>query len=281
MHTYTLRYAIKNKYEKLVKKAFFQLMVIPAQTERQKLISISTYSSLKETEYKSDNYLGFKTLQYSSQEPIHDFYFELEAEVQIDEVNPYDFLSEDGVKEHQLLNDLNFYLEHSKFLVATDLTKMNPKELKNEFRIQKNQNVFDYLVLLNQNIFQLLNYQAGVTTTDTTAHEVWELKTGVCQDYAHLFLAIARLNGIPARYTSGYLNQGEDLMGTSQTHAWVEAYVPFVGWIGFDPTNNLLVNHHYIKIAHGTDYRDCSPITGILETSGDQINTHAVSVINQ
>ena len=64
-------------------------------------------------------------------------------------------------------------------------------------------------------------------------------------------------------------------------HAWAEAFVPGLGWVGFDSTNNLLADHHYVKIAHGTDYRDCSPIVGILESSGMQRSIHSVTITNQ
>ena len=67
-------------------------------------------------------------------------------------------------------------------------------------------------------------------------------------------------------------------MGASQLHAWVEVLIPELDWVGFDATNNLLADYHYIKIAHGTDYQDCSPIVGVLETSGKQNSKHLVIV---
>ena len=120
-----------------------------------------------------------------------------------------------------------------------------------------------------------------ITDIDTRIDEVLHHRKGVCQDYAHLFIAICRKNKIPARYVSGYLNQGADFIGSSQMHAWVEALVPGLGWIGFDSTNNLLADHHYVKIAHGTDFRDCSPIVGILETSGMQRSIQSITITNQ
>ena len=80
---------------------------------------------------------------------------------------------------------------------------------------------------------------------------------------------------------SGYLDQGAGFVGTGQLHAWVEALIPELGWIGFDSTNDLLADHHYIKIAHGTDFTDCSPIIGVLESAGMQKSIHSVTVTNQ
>ncbi|MBK6283582.1 MAG: transglutaminase family protein [Draconibacterium sp.] len=141
--------------------------------------------------------------------------------------------------------------------------------------------VFDYLLKLNNFIFQLLDYSPESTDVNTPISEVLQIKKGVCQDFAHLFISVCRQNKIPARYVSGYLNQGAGFVGSSQLHAWVEALIPDLGWVGFDATNNLLADHHYIKIAHGTDYRDCSPIIGVLETTGSQKSTHSVTVTNQ
>ena len=92
-------------------------------------------------------------------------------------------------------------------------------------------------------------------------------EAGVCQDFTHLFLAIARKHKIPARYTSGYLHQGNGFKGDSQMHAWVECYIPEKGWLGFDPTNDLIALENHVKVAHGKDYQDCAPIKGILHTA--------------
>ncbi len=281
MHTYTVHYNIHNTYENPVNRAFYQLLVLPQNTVIQKLFDYSIDCSLKDSEYVSRNVFGFKLLQFTSQKPISEFHFQLQAMVEIEEFNPFGFISESPEKENALLQSLNFQIDQSTFLMDTPLTHL-PKGQADQWPKKKaDQGVFDFLRELNQEIHSSLTYAAGVTHTKTTSAEVSNLKQGVCQDYTHLFISIARASGIPARYTSGYLNQGSNRIGTTQTHAWAEAFIPFIGWIGFDPTNNLLVDHHYIKIAHGTDYKDCSPITGVLDTSGEQTNTHTVSIINQ
>ena len=91
---------------------------------------------------------------------------------------------------------------------------------------------------------------------------------GVCQDFSHVMIGILRHQQIAARYVSGYLNNEETSVHT-HLHAWVEVYIPFVGWKGFDPTNQLMEDEHYIKIAHGKDYLDCQTIKGILKTQED------------
>jgi transglutaminase-like putative cysteine protease len=107
-------------------------------------------------------------------------------------------------------------------------------------------------------------YQAASTHVHTHMREVLTARTGVCQDFAHVMLGLCRAMKIPARYVSGYLYNGpaEQLKGAQASHAWVEVYVPGHSWCGLDPTNNRLVDGHYVKVAVGRDYADVSPLKG-------------------
>jgi transglutaminase-like putative cysteine protease len=201
--------------------------------------------------------------------------------IQIQDFNPFSVSPLLPNEEFELINSIDFQIDNHIFLSATELTKM-PVALNFTFpKYSGDIQVFDYLLKLNNFIFQMLEYSPESTDVNTPISEVLDIRKGVCQDFAHLFISVCRQNKIPARYVSGYLNQGADFIGSSQLHAWVEAFIPELGWIGFDATNNLLADHHYIKIAHGTDYRDCSPIIGVLETLGTQKSTHTVTVTNQ
>jgi transglutaminase-like putative cysteine protease len=135
-----------------------------------------------------------------------------------------------------------------------------------------------FLNTLNLYTHQYINYTQGATSVHTTANDIFNFPKGVCQDYAHLFIAVCRYNGIPARYVSGYIFPDDQLLGALQMHAWVEAFVPDIGWIGIDPTNNIFTDTNFIKVSHGTDYNDCSPIKGILNTSGNNTTVHDVHV---
>jgi transglutaminase-like putative cysteine protease len=119
-----------------------------------------------------------------------------------------------------------------------------------------------------QGMSELVNrnytYQAGVTDVSTTVEHIIEGRQGVCQDFTHLLLGLCRAIDIPARYTSGYVvaDGQASSRGAGASHAWVEAFTPSHGWRGFDPTNNLLANEHYVKIAVGRDYHDVPPTRG-------------------
>jgi transglutaminase-like putative cysteine protease len=126
-------------------------------------------------------------------------------------------------------------------------------------------------------IFDTFTYRKGVTTVETTLDEVWRLKSGVCQDFAHMLLVMLRMIHIPSRYVSGYVCPNKNGMrGEGATHAWVEAYIPFFGWLGLDPTNNCLADETHVKLAVGKNFSDCSPVKGTYR--GTSKHTLEVSV---
>lgn len=120
----------------------------------------------------------------------------------------------------------------------------------------------------------VISYRRGVTDSGSTVRDVLRLKSGVCQDFAHLGLALLRRAGVPCRYVSGYLyKQGDDNL---ETHAWIEAFVPGLGWLGVDPTHGVPVSEHYVTLAVGRSYADVPPNRGVYR--GDAKETIAVAV---
>jgi len=101
--------------------------------------------------------------------------------------------------------------------------------------------------------------------------EIWKLKAGVCQDFAHILTLMLRLVGIPARYVSGYIctHRNTTMRGEGATHAWAEAYIPDYGWMGIDPTNNCIANETHVRLAVGRNFSDCSPVKGVYKGTSD------------
>jgi transglutaminase-like putative cysteine protease len=281
MQEFFLEYYIENKYESPVRKANFQLLVIPDSNSHQIVRELKFLCSETHESHRSKNIFGFETINYYIGKPFSEFWFKLSARIQKEEINPFYLSPLNPSSEFELINSLDFQIDNYLFLQATYLTRM-PAEVESPFPAYSGDiQIFDYLLELNTYIFQLLEYSPESTDVNTPIEEVLQIKRGVCQDYAHLFISVCRKNKIPARYVSGYLDQGAGFVGTGQLHAWVEAFIPGLGWIGLDSTNNLLADHHYIKIAHGTDFTDCSPIIGVLESAGMQKSIHSVTVTNQ
>ncbi len=128
-------------------------------------------------------------------------------------------------------------------------------------------------------VFDNFKYIKGVTNVESTLAEVWELKAGVCQDFAYLLLVFLRQIQIPARYVSGYICPNKNGMrGEGATHAWIEAFIPFNGWVGLDPTNNCEAGDLYVRLAVGRSFSDCSPVKGTYKGTAGQILEVGVSV---
>jgi transglutaminase-like putative cysteine protease len=128
-------------------------------------------------------------------------------------------------------------------------------------------------------IFTYFNYIKGITSVETTVAEILEHRSGVCQDFAHVMLEILRSLHIPSRYVSGYICPNKNGMrGEGATHAWVEAWIPGTGWAGIDPTNNIWVTNHHVKLAVGRNFNDCSPIKGTFKGPARQSLSVFVSI---
>ena len=130
------------------------------------------------------------------------------------------------------------------------------------------------LLELNLRIWTDMTYTSGVTNNSTTAAQVFKTRAGVCQDYAHFMLACLRSLGLPGRYVSGYLRTSPPAgqtkrRGADQSHAWVSAWLgQDIGWVDFDPTNNLLVSNEHVTLAWGRNFQDVSPLRGIILGGG-------------
>ena len=119
------------------------------------------------------------------------------------------------------------------------------------------------LDMLTLAISRDFEYNRAVTNVYSAVDEVLELRAGVCQDFAHLFIAVARAMGVPARYASGYVHFAGDKGATTASHAWGEAWVPGKGWIGYDATRPVRTSEHYVRVAVGRDYSDAAPTRGV------------------
>ncbi len=133
---------------------------------------------------------------------------------------------------------------------------------------------------LNQSIYGAFEYKQKATRVDSPIEEVLTSHQGVCQDFAHIFISLLRGMRIPARYVSGYLYHGSEDRDRSSdsTHAWVEAWLPGPGWVGFDPTNNLLSSGRHIRTAIGRDYADVPPTRGVFKGEASTKLTVSVAV---
>ena len=160
--------------------------------------------------------------------------------------------------------------ERWEYLTPSVFTRASPllDDFARELTLERGDDPLSTLRRMMREISARFEYKPHSTRVDSPIDEALEARRGVCQDFAHIFIALARPLGIPTRYVSGYLYRdaaSHDRSTDGATHAWVEAFLPEVGWIGFDPTNNLIAQDRHIRVAVGRDYADVPPTRGVYK----------------
>lgn len=237
---------------------------------------------------------------FDTRSPHDELAIQAESLVVTHRQNPFLFLPP-GDEDGAFYRRESIRQDYAEFLTSTDRVQLHP-ETDRIAAIAHNQasgaGTVPFLMALNRQLYRVLFYRPGTTNVDTTIQHVLDHREGVCQDFAHLMLAICRRQGIPARYVSGYLYTGESrphdgdgivesseyadpdephgLVSGSAMHAWVECLLPDNRWHGFDPTNNLLANDFYVKVHTGRDYGDVPPVRGVYR--GPSAHTLEVAV---
>ena len=178
---------------------------------------------------------------------------------------------------HGLVNGAIERFPPAMFLRETDLTHADAaiSEFAETVRAAAAKSG-DTLALLHELLNALnreITFDTSPTVTATTAAEAFKLKRGVCQDLTHIFIAAARQLGVPARYIGGHFYRADGVTAQDAGHAWVEAYIDSLGWVGFDPTNGISTTDAHVRVAAGLDYLGAAPVRGTrYGGSGETLN---------
>lgn len=246
----SIRHTTRYVFAEPVVHALQRLRLTPKHTQGQEILdwTMRYDGGKKELEYDDQH---FNTVTLLSVEPGV-------SEVVIHCEGMVDTQDNAGVIGHH-----SGHLPLWSFLGQTALTKPGPavRGLLRELDTAQESRI-DLLHDLSSRIRDVVAYETGRTGVSTTAEEAAAAGHGVCQDHAHIFISAARLLDIPARYVSGYLMMN-DRIEQEATHAWAEAHVDGLGWVGFDISNGISPDPRYVRVATGRDYRDAAPITGI------------------
>ncbi len=160
------------------------------------------------------------------------------------------------------------------YLLPPELPESQLRELSEyamSFAERQDNDLVETLKDINRTIYKDYEYRSNSTNLLTTPFDVYNGRHGVCQDFSNLFIALCRLLDVPARYRVGYIYTGGKYKNEQQgdeSHAWVEVYIPLVGWRGFDPTNGTLVGDDHVRVACGRNYRDATPTSGTIFAGG-------------
>ena len=163
---------------------------------------------------------------------------------------------------------------------TTALTKPGPATRRLLQSLEPGLNPVAKLHALSTVVAEAVSYSPGASQVGWTAEQALSAGKGVCQDHAHVFITCARAAGYPSRYVSGYLLMDDETTGEA-THAWAEAYVPDLGWIGFDISNGICPDSRYVRVATGLDYAGAAPVSGMRLGSGGERLTVDVQVQQQ
>ena len=171
------------------------------------------------------------------------------------------------------------YLEASEFVYRSPYVPIFPEIAKFARKtFDPGAPLLDVVKELNHRIHKEFLYDQKSTSIDSPLQEVLRKKRGVCQDFAHVMIGALRSLRLAARYVSGYVRSGAKFQGAQASHAWVSVFIAEIGWLDFDPTNDLMVSDSHVTLAWGRDYGDVTPVKGVTLGGGGQVVTVEVYV---
>lgn len=277
MPIFKIHHITKYEYDRPVKESMNNIMIYPFPSPEQETLQLELMITDKPEVFLYTDYWGNKTGSFNVLRPHRELIIESKLLIRTVLNNNLQ------IPEHVMLKDLEKPVTNDLTLLElARVSQIKAIDVMEDFVRQLNQpgkSVSQIIAATCLLIFESFTYIKGITTIETTVDEILEKKAGVCQDFAHVMLELLRMMGIPARYVSGYICPNKNGMrGEGATHAWVEAFIPEYGWAGIDPTNNVWVTNHHVKLAVGRDFTDCTPVKGTFKGPARQSLSVYVSV---
>lgn len=274
---FDIRYRTTFTYEGLVRESQNELRACPTSDERQQLIGYRVTTNPSARVASSVDYWGTRVDAFGIRGPHLSLEVVAEAAV---ETKAAPMVT--TAPRLEALTDERFVDEHWEYLQRSNHTHWGPavSEAAARQRDYVGTDVVSLVLALHRLAGASVTYAPGSTYIGVDVEDILAAGQGVCQDFAHLAVALCRSVGVPARYVSGYFFAVDDATGADsdgdlvevQTHAWFEAAIPGFGWLALDPTNQREVGLRHVKIGHGRDYDDVPPLRGTV--SG--VATHEV-----
>jgi transglutaminase-like putative cysteine protease len=271
---YSIRHLTKFQYAKPVSESVMEMRMHPRSDSNQRCLSFSLSISPRTRVFSYRDHLGNN---------IH--HFDIPGEHQQLVIVAESLVEQQPLAEIPKSQDSSAWRELDSIVAEGDYWEMllpsefacptdALKKLADRMEVVRRGDPLSLLHELNLRLYEHFDYVPKSTRADSPIDVAIESGKGVCQDFAHIMIALVRQLGIPCRYVSGYLHHNKDMRDRSTsdaTHAWVEALLPHLGWVGFDPTNNLIATDRHIRTAIGRDYADVPPTKGTYRgrTSSD------------
>ena len=236
-------------YSSCVPRLVQSLKLFPSKSKNQKIIDWKITCNRGSLEESHQDALGHKIFNI-----FNDNFFGKQTILSQGTVETKDY---NGV-----MNGLQDKVNPLCFLRHTNLTTPGKELTDFSKKIRKSNDVIKFCHSLNLAVSNSIRFKSGATTNETTAESSFKQGEGVCQDYAHILISLARLFEIPARYVNGYLLEDNNT-NKYFTHAWVELYISDLGWVAFDPSHKRCIDESYVRLSCGYDFIDASPIKGV------------------
>lgn len=267
---FVILHETKYEYDKPVDRSTHLLRLQPIDDQIQELEQSTLELSTNCEKVQYEDVFGNHAIHLNIDRPYRELVIRSTSTVKIYQTVPDDFSKTIRRRTMPLVWMPWQRQMMSPYLLPQELPETQLQELSDyamSFVERNDYNLFDTLEDINKSLHKDFQYLSGSTTLETTPYDVFASRQGVCQDFANLFICLARLLSIPARYRVGYIFTGGEYANKEQgdaTHAWAEAYLPFIGWRGYDPTNGCLVAQDHIRVACGRHYRDATPTSGTV-----------------
>src|SRR5579883_183508 len=272
---YAIRHFTRYRYTQPVSQSVMEVRMHPRSEQRQRCFTFQLSVSPRARIFTYTGHMG--NLVHHFDIPAQHRQLTIIADSLVD-VDPPDPLPDS--LERGAWDDLERMIEEDDYwdmLRPSHFARPSPelKEFAAELGFDRDVRDRDPLSLLrklNADVFEKQQYVKASTRVDSPIEQALENRSGVCQDFAHILITLVRGVRIPCRYVSGYLYHDaahHDRSRDGATHAWIEALLPELGWIGFDPTNNLIAEGRHIRTAIGRDYADVPPASGTMKGSAE------------
>jgi transglutaminase-like putative cysteine protease len=277
---YAIRHLTRFRYDSPVSESIMELRMRPRTEGPQRCLSFQLSVEPRARMYEYRDYLG---------NAVHHFdvtgkhtQLRIVAEALVETNNPAPLPEALDSDAWRAIDDLVAGGDYWEMLVPSQFAEPGEAlaKLVREFGVERRMDPLSLLRELNSAIFEWFEYVPKSTRVDSPIDQAIESRRGVCQDFAHIMAALLREVRIPSRYVSGYLYHSKEKTRSADgaTHAWVEALLPDLGWVGFDPTNNLLADERHVRTAIGRDYADVPPTKGVFKGRASSELTVSVRV---
>jgi transglutaminase-like putative cysteine protease len=278
---YSIRHVTKFRYSNAVRESVMEVRMQPRTEGSQRTLAFALSVSPKARVFSYRDYLG--NMVHHFDVPGNHSKLLIVAESLVDSQSavlaPEQLTREAWDDLDQLVGEG----DHQEMLAASQFAGPTPllKELSDSLDVRRRDDPLTLLRQINSGVYEWFDYEPKSTQVDSPIDHALAVRKGVCQDFAHVMISLVRQAGIPCRYVSGYLfhsSVDNDRSVDGATHAWVEALLPNLGWVGFDPTNNLAVGGRHIRTAIGRDYADVPPTKGVYKGGAESELSVAVRV---